>query len=98
MKGIPPKHTQFKKGQSGNPNGRPKKPDLDQYLADALNEERNGMKAIEAVIKSLIAKAVKGDVRAAQLLLERGYGKPDQRSFISGTEDGPVIVSIHGNI
>ena len=25
MKGIPPKHTQFKKGESGNPNGRPKK-------------------------------------------------------------------------
>ena len=25
MKGIPPKHTQFKKGESGNPNGRPRK-------------------------------------------------------------------------
>jgi hypothetical protein len=25
MKGVPPKHTQFKKGQTGNPNGRPPK-------------------------------------------------------------------------
>lgn len=25
MKGVPPKHTQFKKGQSGNPKGRPPK-------------------------------------------------------------------------
>ncbi len=68
---------------------------LDRYGIEIANT-RPGFYV--SVIKALIAKAVKGDVRAAQLLLERGYGKPDQRSFISGSEDGPVIVSIHGNI
>jgi hypothetical protein len=33
----PPLHTRFKKGQSGNPRGRPKK-DLPGYLIAALNE------------------------------------------------------------
>jgi len=89
---------QFKKGQSGNPKGRPKKPDIDQYLIDALNDERNGITAIEAIIKTLIAKAVKGDVRAAQELLDRLYGKSSQRITHAGDTNDPVVINIHGNI
>ena len=88
----------FKKGQSGNPKGRPKKPDIDQYLIDALNDERNGITAIEAIIKTLIAKAVKGDVRAAQELLDRLYGKSNQRVTHAGDESSPVIIQIPENI
>jgi len=88
----------FKKGQSGNPNGRPKKPDLNQYLIDALNEERNGISAMEAIIKTLIAKAVKGDVRAAQELLDRLYGKSNQRLTHSGDEKAPVIIQVHSDL
>ncbi len=88
----------FKKGQSGNPNGRPKKPDIDQYLIDALNDERNGVTAIEAIIKTLIAKAVKGDVRAAQELLDRLYGKSNQRVTHAGDEKAPVIIQVHSDL
>ena len=70
---------QFKKGESGNPNGRPKKlPQLDKLLADVLGEEKDGITAAEAILKALRAKATKGDIRAAELLLERGYGKSKQ--------------------
>lgn len=69
----------FKKGQSGNPNGRPKKlPELDDLLANVLGEEKDGVTAAEAILKALRAKAAKGDVRAAEVLLDRGWGKVKQ--------------------
>ena len=74
-----PNNKPFKKGQSGNPNGRPKKiPELDKLLADVLGEEKNGIIAAEAILKALLVKATKGDVRAAEVLLDRAYGKARQ--------------------
>lgn len=69
----------FKKGQSGNPNGRPPKlPDIDVLLADVLGEEKDGKTAAQAILMALRAKAAKGDVRAAEVLLDRGWGKVKQ--------------------
>jgi len=77
---TPPKHGKFQKGQSGNPNGRPKKlPELDKLLANVLGEENaNGITAAEAILMALRHKATKGDIRAAEVLLDRGYGKAKQ--------------------
>ena len=74
----PPKHTQFKKGQSGNPKGRPKLPDISEALAKILADEKDGYSALEATLMALRAKAVKGDIRAAEALLDRAFGKPRQ--------------------
>lgn len=69
----------FKKGESGNPNGRPKKlPELDKLLADVLGEEKDGIEAAKAILMALRSKATKGDVRAAELILNRAYGKPKE--------------------
>jgi hypothetical protein len=69
----------FKKGQSGNPKGRPKKlPELDKLLADVLGEEKDGVTAAEAILKKLRAMAAAGNIRAAEVLLDRGYGKAKQ--------------------
>jgi hypothetical protein len=69
----------WKKGESGNPNGRPRKlPELDKILADVLGEEKDGITAASVILKAIRAKAAKGDVRAAELLLDRAYGRPKQ--------------------
>ena len=77
--GKPPKHTQFKPGESGNPKGRPKgtknlATDLSEELAEKIvvNEGGKQLKISKqrAMIKSLLAKALKGDTRAATVLLK----------------------------
>jgi hypothetical protein len=93
MKGIPPEHSKFKKGQSGNPNGRPRKlPELDKLLADVLGEEKDGVTAGEAILKAIRARAAKGDVRAAELLLDRAYGKPKQSIDNNITTTEPLVI------
>lgn len=85
----------FKKGETGNPNGRPKKlPDLDVLMAEVLGEEKNGKSAAQAILAALRVKAAKGDIRAAEVLLNRGYGLPKQKVEHSSDPDNPVIFKI----
>lgn len=87
-----PNNKPFKKGQSGNPNGRPKKlPQLDKLLADVLGEEKDGLTAAEAILKALRLKAAKGDIRAAELLLDRAYGKARQSIDHSHSSDDNTL-------
>ena len=70
----------FVKGDSRiNRAGRPKKlPDLDALLIEVLAEEVNKSVALKAILIALRKKAMAGDVRAAEVLLDRGYGKLKQ--------------------
>jgi hypothetical protein len=64
----------WKKGQSGNPKGRPKKiPDLHSSLAMIMSEEQNEKSALDAILLRLRAEALKGNLRAAELLLRYCY-------------------------
>ena len=76
--GKPPKDTQFKKGSSGNPKGRPKKTlDFDQELLRqsratvTINENgsRRRISKHELVITQLINNAIKGHMPAARTYL-----------------------------
>lgn len=88
---IAPEHTRWKPGQSGNPNGRPKKlPDLDKLMAEVLGPNKEGRDGMQVIIEALLKKAAKGDVKAAELLLNRGYGKAKQ--FISMNHEGGVNI------
>lgn len=89
----------WKKGQSGNPKGRPKKlPHLEELLADILGEDKEGITAAEAILRALRAKATKGDIRAAEVLLERAYGKAKQGIELSGTNEGPIQIIINDKL
>lgn len=62
-----------------NRKGAPKKlPELDKLLAEVLGEEKDGKTAAEAILSAIRLKAVKGDVRAAEMLMDRAYGKAKQ--------------------
>lgn len=75
--GKPPKKNQYKPGQSGNPNGRPKgAPNLyktiSKHAAKKVTVIENGVKRqmakLDVVISAMFNKASKGDVAAARLL------------------------------
>ena len=76
--GKPPKSGQFKRGKSGNPQGRPKgslklATDLAAELSEQITVREDGrtrrVTKQRALIKSLMAKALQGDVRANAALL-----------------------------
>jgi hypothetical protein len=77
--GKPPRQTQFKKGQSGNPKGRPGGiKNLSTVLSEALNEPvivaENGrhrkITKRQAAFKQLVNEAAKGNWRALKLLVD----------------------------
>lgn len=77
--GKPPKATRFRKGQSGNPKGRPRgSKSASSLLEQALSapvaiNEGGTTRVIEqriALFKSLVARAIKGDARAAALVVK----------------------------
>lgn len=85
---LPPEKNRFKKGQSGNPKGRPPKlPKLDELMAEVLGEEKEGIVAAVAILKKLRAQAIGGNVKAAEVLLDRGYGKATAKVTLDGSLD-----------
>jgi hypothetical protein len=76
--GKPPKHTRFNEGHSGNPKGRPKgtknlKTDLMEELSERISVSEGGkpkkLSKQRALVKSLTAKAIKGDAKAISILV-----------------------------
>jgi Family of unknown function (DUF5681) len=77
--GKPPHHSRFKKGQSGNPKGKPGgAKNLSTLVNAAVNErvivaEDSGQRKIsklEAMIKQFVNRAARGDWRAFKILYD----------------------------
>jgi len=78
-KGKTPKGAKpFKKGESGNPNGRPKLPDLNEAMVKALLGEHGSEDNLKKVLDKITKLALEGNLKAIELLLDRAYGKPKQ--------------------
>jgi hypothetical protein len=93
--GKPPKTTRFKKGQSGNPGGRPRKTGAPQVDVEALlnkpltvvqNGKTRSMSSKEIMIRAHLKKAVNGScVRSMTYILELfekhgAFELPDEKS------------------
>ena len=79
----------FPKGESGNPNGRPKGSknrstiarywlEVQQNLKNPLTGESETMSQEDLMTLALIKKAREGDVNAYKALMDSGYGAPVQ--------------------
>ena len=94
--GKPPAHSRFKKGTSGNPKGRRKgtknlRTDLTEELAEriAVHEGTRAIKISKqrAIVKTLIAKTLKGDARAATTLTNMMYRVLDLANQTAALEE-----------
>jgi hypothetical protein len=77
--GKPPKRSQFKKGESGNPRGRPKgsknlmtliKRELDSQITVEQNGKKRKIRRKEALVKSLVNDALKGKDRPREKIFD----------------------------
>lgn len=92
----PPKHSRFKKGESGNEKGRPKKSkDLDTLVQQELDaiitikeggRERRVTKR-EAIVMRIVNGALAGVPRQLEFLFKRAEKKPVPDPFEPTTDD-----------
>jgi hypothetical protein len=73
---------QWKKGQSGNPTGRPPiVKELREFLQERLSEPdplKAGKTNLEALAERLFQMGQKGNLKAIELVFNYAYGKPKE--------------------
>ena len=87
----------WEKGQSGNPNGRPKKDysineRVRRFFESKEADEETGelVERIDLLIKDTWRNARKGDFQAQRYLMDRLGGRPTEKVEISGDENKPL--------
>lgn len=97
--------TPFPKGVSGNPAGKPKGTqhsktrllrilDLVQKKRNPITGEEEEFTVLELMDMQMIAKALKGDQRAYEAVVDRLEGKPKQTTDITADIKGNVQITI----
>ena len=85
------KGNRWKKGESGNPKGRPKLPSMKNIMESVLGDIKDGKSAAEAIMMAMRNKAIRGDVRAAEFIIDRAYGKAKENIELSGTTNMVIM-------
>jgi len=84
----------WKKGESGNPKGRQKLPDIREAMRELMADEINGKTTLQLILQQLRSMAAKGDIRAIQELLDRGYGKAKQSLDVNDVTRKPMQIVV----
>lgn len=86
----------WKKGESGNPNGRPKIPeDVKEAFKNATPK---AIETLQTILDN--PEARDGDkIRAAEIILDRAWGKPTQSMELDGKVDtAPTVITFAGEL
>lgn len=75
----------WKKGQSGNPGGRPKKDKTQEIAVEFFEKNAAG------VYQAMGKKVLKGDTAAFNALADRGYGKAQQKVLVDGNIESHTL-------
>lgn len=95
---MPKNQTSFQPGQSGNPNGAPKKSWTWAGLLEKVAEEteiKSGQKFKDLVSKRMWVDAVNGSLGAQKEIMNRMEGFPAQSTLLGNIDkDEPFIIEI----
>jgi hypothetical protein len=102
---IPPEHSKFKPGESGNPNGRPKGTrnrstiarewlEVQQSIKNPITGQNEILQQQDIMTLALIKKANEGDVNAFKELMDSAYGKLSQTLTHEGNPEQPVVFEL----
>lgn len=95
--GVPPAHTQFKKGQSGNPKGRPKhskntstivRETLAHKVVSRVDGKERKVTVHEGIIQRHVQKALAGDHNSTKLILGLMQGLEHEPASVEENADG----------
>lgn len=101
--GRPPRHTQFRKGRSGNPGGRPRGLPVQRANALLLQEayrvvaiKEDGrmvpVSAMQAILRSQVELAINGHFRAQRDILQAVQGIERSKAYGAHIEGGGLKV------
>jgi hypothetical protein len=106
---VPPVEHRWRKGQSGNPGGRPKGQSITAALREALQREHNGRTVAQHLADQIIKEALRGKFPFAKEVLDRADGKvtdnhdvnisgvPPADSVLRLTDEQKVVYAIELN-
>lgn len=101
----PPRHTQFQKGKSGNPEGRPKKNiTFEEHFREAMrkpvvineNGKRKKVTIMQAIFAQLAAKAAQGEFKAIQLFFKLAASNSHYLDDFNPMVAGKPLASYYG--
>lgn len=83
----------FKKGYSGNPNGRqPRELTIPDILREVLDEEVDGKTRMNIIMKRVVQKAYEGERWAVEFIANRLEGTPKQTIDQNVNNTNPVFI------